>query len=102
MKKLINVFLVLSLIVGLTGCNVGNADMSEGLTNESNTFNYILTLEAGEYHFHEVYKWKDSESDALGVTTKCCGNQFWTSYNVSVLYTNMPEYLPENVIICAE
>ncbi len=60
----------------------------------------LTPYEAGEYHLHEVNKWKDGGSDALGVTTKCCGNQFWTSFNEAVLYTNKPEYLPENVIIC--
>lgn len=68
--------------------------------NKTNTFNYILTYEAGEYHLHEVNKWKDGDPNALGVTTKCCENQFWTSFYEAVLYTNKPAYLPENVIIC--
>lgn len=88
-------------IFAFAGCIGNSGNLTEGLTNATNTFNYILTCEAGEYHLHEVEKWKDGDSsDALGVTTKCCGNQFWTSYNAAVLYTNKPDYLPEDVIIC--
>lgn len=107
MKKLligwacILLFGVLGLI--LTSCMGNTGNITEGMTNATNTFNYVLTNEAGVYHLHEVNRWKDSESsDALGITTKCCNNQFWTSYNTSVLYTNKPEYLPEGVIVCKE
>lgn len=100
LKKILVVVLFLIVIGGIIGCgNSGN--FTEGLTSGSNTFNYVLTNEAGKYLLHEVAKWKDSsDSDALGVTTKCCHNQFWTSYNAAVLYTNKPTYLPDYVTIC--
>lgn len=100
MKKCIAIVAALLCVLSLAGCMGNSGNLTEGLTNETNTFNYILTYEAGKYHLHEVNKWKDGDSDALGVTTKCCENQFWTSYNEAVLYTNKPEYLPENVIVC--
>lgn len=100
MKKVVIGLLLVCLLLTLVGCMGNSGNLTEGLTNSTNTFNYVLTCEAGEYHLHEVKRWKDSGSDALGVTTKCCENQFWTSYNSSVLYTNMPAYLPDNVIIC--
>lgn len=91
------------IILGLTGCNGNSGNITDGLTNSTNTFNYILTLEAGEYHLHEIAKWMDSESsDALGVSTKCCENQFWTSYNTAMIYRNKPIYLSKNIIVCGE
>jgi len=100
MKKIIVLLLVCCIAIGLTGCMGNSGNLTEGMTNATNTFNYVLTFEAGEYHFHQVDRWKDSSSDALGITTKCCNNQLWTSYNSAILYTNKPTYLPENVIIC--
>lgn len=111
MKKILLVFLfriapiisiLLACFVFLNGCMGNSGNLSDGFTTESNTFNYILTNEAGTYCLHEIDKWKDSSSDALGVTTKCCGNQFWTSYNVAIMYTEKPEYLPENIIVCGK
>ena len=100
MKKLVLVF-VLVMVFLVSGCgNSGN--LTEGLNTASNTFNYILTQEAGEYRLHHIRRWKDSESDALGVNTLCCDNQFWTSYNSAILYTDMPAYLPDTVIICGK
>jgi hypothetical protein len=84
----------------MAGCTGNSGNLTEGLTNATNTFNYVLTEEAGEYHLHEVKKWKDSTSDALGISTKCCDNQFWTSYNSAIIYTNYPTDLPDHVIIC--
>lgn len=101
MKKTIRFAIALAMVLALTGCMGNSGNLTEGFTNESNTFNYILTLEAGAYHLHEIEKWKDSESDALGIATRCCNNQFWTSYNTAVMYTNLPTYLPEHVIYCA-
>ena len=100
MKKYIALLMALLCVSSLTGCMGNSGNLTEGFTNATNTFNYVLTYEAGEYHLHEVNKWKDGESDALGITTKCCNNQFWTSYNTAILYTDKPAYLPENVIIC--
>lgn len=101
MKKIFKLIIaILLILLLLTGCLGNTGNLTEGFTNKTNTFNYILTYEAGEYHLHEVLKWKDSSSDALGVTTKCCHNQFWTSYNTAILYTNLPTYLPDDVIIC--
>ena len=103
MKKALAVIFSTALILAVTTSCIGNTgNLTEGLTNASNTFNYVLTYEAGQYHLHEVKKWKDGESDALGVTTKCCNNQFWTSYNAAVLYTNKPVDLPDDVIICGD
>lgn len=100
MKKIIIILSLFCILISLTGCMGNSGNLTEGMTNATNTFNYVLTLEAGGYHLHEVSRWKDSDSDALGITTKCCNNQFWTSYNTAALYTNKPEYIPEHVIIC--
>ena len=102
MKKIIVLLLILSLSITLCGCLGNSGNLTEGATNATNTFNFALTYEAGEYHLHNVRKWKDSaSSDAFGITTLCCDNQFWTSYNVAVLYTDKPTYLPDSVIICS-
>lgn len=100
MKKILIILLFCGIMISFTGCMGNSGNLSDGFTNATNTFNYVLTYESGEYRLHEISKWKDSNSDALGVTTKCCNNQFWTSYNTAVLYTNKPEYIPEYVIIC--
>lgn len=100
MKKIITILLLCFIMAGLTGCMGNSGNLTEGMTNATNTFHYVLTVEVGEYHLHEVDRWKDGTSDALGITTKCCNNQFWTSYNTAVLYTNKPKYLPNDVIIC--
>lgn len=100
MKKIISLMLVLSIMVGLSACMGNSGNLTEGMTNATNTFHYVLVVEAGQYYLHEVNRWKDSESDALGITTKCCNNQFWTSYNSAIMYTNKPAYLASNVIIC--
>jgi len=102
MKKITLLLLILSFSITLCGCFGNSGNLTEGMTNATNTFNYALTYEAGEYHLHSVRKWKDSDSsDAFGIATLCCENQFWTSYNVGVLYTNRPTYLPDGVIICS-
>ena len=102
MKKLIILALLVISLLALPGCMGNSGNLTEGLTNSSNTFNYALTCEAGEYRLHEIKKWKDSDSDALGITTKCCSNQFWTSYNVAIMYTDRPDYLPGSVTICRQ
>jgi len=99
MKKIIVCFLIFVMGLNLSGC-FGNASITDGLTNDSNTFHYALTHESGEYRLHEISKWSDSSSDALGITTKCCNNRIWTSYNSSILYKEKPVYLSEDVIIC--
>jgi len=100
MKKIIVCFLIFVMGLNLSGC-FGNASITDGLTNDSNTFHYALTHEGGEYRLHEISKWADSSSDALGITTKCCNNRMWTSYNSSVLYKEKPAYLSEeDAIIC--
>jgi hypothetical protein len=90
----------MNLIFITVGCTGNSGNLTEGFTNATNTFNYILTEEAGVFHLHEVNRWKDATSDALGITTKCCNNQFWTSYNSAIMYTNFPADLPDYVIIC--
>jgi hypothetical protein len=106
MKKLIAIFiglvLVVSLAYGISGCMGNSGNLTEGWTDTTNTFNYVLTSEAGEHRLHKVKKWKDGDSDALGITTECCDNQFWTSYNAAILYTDKPTYLPDRVIVCGE
>lgn len=103
MNKFFNVCILgvatLMLMVGVTGCT-GNADIFDGMSNETNTFKYALTEEAGTYRLHTIQKWTDSESDAVGITCSCCNNRLWTSFNTSVLYKEFPEYLPEDVTIC--
>lgn len=101
MRKKISIIIALALAISLlAGC--GNRELSDGLTNQSNEYNYILTLEAGEYHLHSITKWSDSDSDALGATTSCCGNRLWASYNTAILYQNSPKYMPDYVIICGD
>lgn len=101
MKKIIVLILLLIItITTLTGCMGNSGNLTEGLTNGTNTFWYIVTYEAGEYHLHEIRKWKDGGSDALGISTACCSNQFWTSYNVAVMYEHFPKHMSENVIVC--
>lgn len=77
MKKIIFALFLCLIATTFVGCIGNSGNLTEGFTSETNTFNYILTFEAGEYHLHEVNRWKDSSSDALGITTKCCNNQFW-------------------------
>ena len=101
-KKIIIFVLCIYVTLGLSGCMGNSGNLTEGLTNATNTFNYVLTHEAGVFHLHKVDKWKDSNSDALGISTTCCNNQFWTSYNSAILYTTKPTYLPENVTICGK
>jgi hypothetical protein len=102
MKKTTKIILAVCLMLGLSACMGNSGNLTEGMTDATNTFNYVLVEEAGEYRLHKVRKWKDGNSDALGITTECCNNQFWTSYNRAILYTNKPTYLPDYVIICDE
>lgn len=99
MKRIIAVFLMVLMLFTVTGC-VGNFSVMDGMTDESNTFHYILVNEGGEWHLHKIVKWTDSSSDALGVITSCCNNRFWASYNTAILYADIPSYLPENCHIC--
>ena len=101
MKKIILIIMGIALMLALCAC-VGNQSVWDGLTDDSNTFHYILTCEGGEYHLHELARWIDSSSDAVGAVTKCCNNRIWTSYNNAILYKELPEYLPEGVHICGK
>lgn len=101
MKKILQMLVILLILLSTSACT-GNQNIWDGFTNESNSFNYILTQEAGEYHLHEIESWVDSSSDAVGTLVKCCHNRFWTSYNNAVLYKEFPKYLPNTVHICGK
>ena len=101
MKKIIFIAMMLAIVLGLSACNM---DPFDGLTPGSNTFQYVLVKEGDEYYLHKIESWADSESDAFGITTSCCHNRIWTSFNAAVLYKEFPEYLKDvaNMHICGE
>lgn len=90
MKKLTILFAVILSILSLSGC-VGNNEIWDGFTNESNTFGYAMVeLPNGQIYEGEIDKWADYESDAVKIRFKD-GQVIVTSYNKAVLFKSIPE-----------
>lgn len=87
-KILITIILATIVLCSLlSGCG-NRAWFSESVKNE---FNYVLVKEGDSYILHKVKKWADYESDSILIETECCDNIFMTSYNVAILYKEIPD-----------
>ena len=95
-KILITILVTIILCSLLSGCG-NRAWFSESVKNE---FSYVLVKEGDSYVLHKVKKWADYESDSILIETECCNNIFMTSYNVAVLYKEIPDL--DGIIKCLE
>ena len=96
-KILITIILATIVLCSLlSGCG-NRAWFSESVKNE---FHYVLVKEGDVCVLHKVKKWADYESDSILIETECCNNIFMTSYNVAVLYKEIPNL--DGIIKCLE
>ena len=83
MKKLVLILSFLG-VLSLTAC-FGNADIWDGLNNDSNTWTYAeVRMPDGTIKEGRIAKWADYESDALKLIFED-GTELITSYNCAVI-----------------
>ena len=83
-KAIIAAGLIITTTVGLTGCT------NKGVFNFTSKTDYAVIKEGDSFVLHEVKSWVNESNDMVTITTECCNNQIWTTFDSSVLYKEKP------------